>query len=148
MVQLQDVKLVSAVRPSAFDPISTKRLKFSSKVNDQLECALAMKSGEIYKKSVTRFVSDLETDEKEVVITDKKINPWWWIDKDGKYLMTIKYGTKTLELVKGKSAVQADTLDQIIEVLKSLKLATTKGDMDLILATAGDNIRKRFKHSK
>ena len=78
----------------------------------------------------------------------RKVSPWWWTDKDGKYLLTIKYGSKVIELAKGKPAVQAETLDQIIEVLISLKLATSNGELDLLLSQAGELIRKRFKPSK
>jgi hypothetical protein len=45
-------------------------------------------------------------------------------------------------------AVQTETLDQIIEVLKSLKLATSNGELDVLLTQAGELIRKRFKVKK
>ena len=78
----------------------------------------------------------------------RKVSPWWWTDKDGKYLMAIKYGSKVIELAKGKSAVQAETLEQIIEVLKSLKQATSNGELDLHLSQASELIRKKFKVKK
>ena len=78
----------------------------------------------------------------------RKVSPWWWTDKDGNYLMAIKYGSKVIELAKGKPAVQAETLDQIIEVLKSLKLAASNGELDVLLTQAGELIRKRFKVKK
>jgi len=62
--------------------------------------------------------------------------------------MAIKYGSKVIELAKGKSAVQAETLEQIIEVLKSLKLATSIGELDLHLSQASELIRKKFKVKK
>jgi len=39
-------------------------------------------------------------------------------------------------------AVQAETLEQMIEVLKSLKLATAKGELDVLLTQAGELNKK------
>ena len=140
MIQLADVKLVSAVRPTFQDPVALKRLKFISRVSEQLEIAnLLMKGEQIPFTSFHNPVS---------LKRPRKVSPWWWIDKDGKYLMAIKYGSKVIELAKGKSAVQAETLDQIIEVLKSLKLATSNGELDLHLTQASELIRKKFKVKK
>ncbi|NQW70885.1 MAG: hypothetical protein HQ457_10920 [Betaproteobacteria bacterium] len=140
MIQLADVKLVSAVRPTFQDPVAFKRTKFISRVSEQLEIAnLLMKGEEIPFSSFQDPVS---------LRRPRKVSPWWWTDKDGKYLMTIKYGSKVIELAKGKPAVQAETLDQIIEVLKSLKLATSNGELDLHLTQASELIRKKFKVKK
>ena len=140
MIQLADVKLVSAVRPTFQDPVALKRLKFISRVSEQLEIANLLMKGE--QIPFTSFHDPIS------LKRPRKVSPWWWTDKDGKYLMAIKYGSKVIELAKGKSAVQAETLEQIIEVLKSLKLAASNGELDVLLTQAGDLIRKRFKVKK
>ena len=140
MIQLADVKLVSAVRPTYQDPVTLKRLKFISRISEQLEIANHLMKGE--QIPFTSFHDPIS------LKRPRKVSPWWWIDKDGKYLMAIKYGSKVIELAKGKPAVQAETLDQIIEVLKSLKLATSNGELDLHLTQASELIRKKFKVKK
>ena len=140
MIQLADVKLVSAVRPTFQDPVALKRTKFISRVSEQLEIANHLMKGE--QIPFTSFNDPIS------LKRPRKISPWWWTDKDGKYLMTIKYGSKVIELAKGKAAVQAETLDQIIEVLKCLKLATSNGDLDVLLTQAGELIRRKFKTEK
>ena len=140
MIQLVDVKLVSAVRPTIQDPVALKRTKFISRVSEQLEVANHLMKGE--QIPFTSFHDPVSLKRQ------RKVSPWWWTDKDGKYLMAIKYGSKVIELAKGKPAVQAETLDQIIEVLKSLKLATSNGELDLHLTQASDLIRKKFKVKK
>ena len=140
MIQLADVKLVSAVRPTFQDPVALKRSKFISSVYEQLEIANLLMKGE--QIPFTSFHDPVS------LKRPRKVSPWWWTDKDGKYLMTIKYGSKVIELAKGKTAVQAETLDQIIEVLKSLKLATSNGELDLHLTQASELIRKKFKVKK
>ena len=140
MIQLADVKLVSAVRPTFQDPIALKRSKFISRVSEQLEIANLLMKGE--QIPLTSFHDPVSLKKP------RKVSPWWWTDKDGKYLMTIKYGSKVIELAKGKPAVQAETLDQIIEVLKCLKLATSNGELDLNLSQASELIRKKFKVKK
>ena len=140
MIQLADVKLVSAVRPTFQDPVTLKRSKFISRVSEQLEIANHLMKGE--QIPFTNFHDPVSLKKP------RKASPWWWTDKDGKYLMTLKYGSKVIELAKGKPAVQAETLDQIIEVLKSLKLATSNGELDLQLTQASELIRKKFKVKK
>jgi hypothetical protein len=140
MIQLSDVKLVSAVRPTFQDPVTLKRTKFISRVSEQLEIANNLMTGE--QIPFTSFHDPVS------LKRPRKVSPWWWIDKEGKYLMAIKYGSKVIELAKGKSAVQAETLEQIIEVLKSLKQATSNGELDVLLTQAGELIRKRFKVKK
>ena len=140
MIQLADVKLVSAVRPTFQDPVALKRTKFISRVSEQLEIANLLIRGE--QIPITSFHDPVS------LKRPRKVSPWWWTEKDGKYLMAIKYGTKVIELAKGKSAVQAETLEQIIEVLKSLKLATSNGELDLHLTQASELIRKKFKVKK
>ena len=140
MIQLADVKLVSAVRPSFQDPVALKRSKFISRVSEQLEIANHLMKGE--QIPFTSFHDSVS------LKRPRKVSPWWWTDKDGKFLMSIKYGSKMIELAKGKPAVQAETLDQIIEVLKSLKLATSNGELDLHLTQASELIRKKFKVKK
>jgi hypothetical protein len=140
VIQLADVKLVLAVRPTLQDPVALKRSKFISRVSEQLEIANLLMKGE--QIPFTSFHDPVS------LKRPRKISPWWWTDKDGKYLMAIKYGSKVIELAKGKSAVQAETLDQIVEVLKSLKLATSNGELDLHLSQASELIRKKFKVKK
>jgi len=140
VIQLADVKLVSAVRPTFQDPVALKRTKFISRVSEQLEIANHLMKGE--QIPFTSFHDPVS------LKRPRKVSPWWWIDKEGKYLMAIKYGSKVIELAKGKSAVQAETLEQIIEVLKSLKLATSNGELDLHLSQASELIRKKFKVKK
>jgi hypothetical protein len=140
VIQLADVKLVSAVRPTFQDPVALKRSKFISRVSEQLEIANHLMKGE--QIPFTSFHDPVS------LKRPRKVSPWWWIDKEGKYLMAIKYGSKVIELAKGKSAVQAETLEQIIEVLKSLKLSTSNGELDLHLTQASELIRKKFKVKK
>jgi hypothetical protein len=137
MIQLADVKLVSAVRPTSQDPITLKRSKFISRVSEQLEIANHLIKGEQITFSSFHDPVSLKR--------PRKVSPWWWIDKGGKYLMNIKYGSKIIELAKGKQAVQVDSLDQIIEVFNFLKHATVKGELDAPLLQAAELIRKKFK---
>jgi len=148
MSSLASLNLVQAIRPSTFDPISNRRLKFSSKITDQIELAKAALQGTVYLKPSIRFERDIETDERRSIDFHKRISPWWWVDKDGKYLLSIKYGTRRLEFAKGKSAIQCQNLDQIITSLETLRQATIQGELDTLLQQAGEMIRKRFKHTK
>jgi ribosomal protein L30E len=147
MININNLKLVAASRPNSFDPVLTKRRKFSAKLSEQIELAKALNSGKNFSVSLEKSVKNLETDEVKTILVNRNISPWWWTDKDGKYFISIKYGTKVLELAKGKSAVQVENFDSVIETFSSLKKATINGELDSVLAIAGEQIRKRFKQN-
>jgi hypothetical protein len=39
-------------------------------------------------------------------IIPKRIKPWWFVTDTGKLAFSVRYGTKLLELAKGKIAVE------------------------------------------
>ena len=82
MIQLANVKLVSAVRPTFQDPVALKRTKFISRVSEQLEIANQLMKGE--QIPFTSFHDPVS------LRRPRKVSPWWWTDKDVKCLMTIK----------------------------------------------------------
>ena len=145
MANLSDIKFVQATRPHQLDPVTNKRLKLIARIDEQLAAFEAIQQGGVYSRTVHRRVRDLQTDEPTVQSHSRRVVPWWWIDKDGKVYLAVRYGTKILELSKGKQAIQLDGQTQIPLLLVKLRAATAAGELDGFLAQAGDQLRKRFK---
>ncbi|MEN9779867.1 MAG: hypothetical protein RL014_1015 [Pseudomonadota bacterium] len=145
MANLSDIKFVSVTRPHLLDPISTKRRKLMERIDEQLAALDAYQRGEVFTRTVHHTERDLETDEPVARVSTRRVVPWWWTDKDGKVYVSVRYGTKILEFTKGKSAIQVDGLDQIPPVLTKLRAAVAAGELDTLLAQAGEQLRKRFK---
>ena len=63
----------------------------------------------------------------------KRIKRWWITNLDGTAQLTIRYGSKALELAKGKSAIECADAGQIAPTLMKVKEAAISGELDLLL---------------
>jgi hypothetical protein len=61
----------------------------------------------------------------------KRVKEWFWISDSGKINLAVKYGAKTLPLnKKGANAIELASGDELINTLKSLKVAVADGELD------------------
>ena len=58
--------------------------------------------------------------------------------------MAVRYGSKTLELGKGKNAIELNTGEELISTLDLLKDAVIAGVLDEAIANASDKLRAGF----
>ena len=65
----------------------------------------------------------------------------------GKLCVSIYYGSKTLELAKGKSAAEVANIDEVIDVLELLKVETAAGTFDAAIEAASGALRSNFKQT-
>ncbi len=69
----------------------------------------------------------------------------WFVSDLGKVCIQVKYGTRLLELAKGKNAVEVNTADELINVLGTLKSAVENGELDTQINNVIDIEKKSFK---
>jgi nucleoside-diphosphate-sugar epimerase len=48
------------------------------------------------------------------VETPKRVKPWWFVTDAGKLALSVRYGTKVLELAKGKVAVEVGSEKDLV----------------------------------
>jgi hypothetical protein len=60
-------------------------------------------------------------------------------------MLTIRYGVKTLELAKGKSAIEVGEVRQLVPMLESLKQAVAAGELDAQIQAASKEVGRRFR---
>ncbi len=145
MSLLSQLKLVSAKRPTALPSIQIRRNKLSSKLFEQIELAKAMQEGHTYAPKRFRSVRDRNTGETRSIEVAKRVRQMWFVSDLGKVCIQVKYGTRLLELAKGKNAVEVNSADELITVLGTLKSAVENGDLDAQINTAADMAKLRFK---
>ena len=63
----------------------------------------------------------------------KRIKRWWVENMDGSAKLTIRYGSKPLEIVKGKNAIECENVSVIASILEKVKQAVIDGEFDAIL---------------
>jgi hypothetical protein len=74
----------------------------------------------------------------------KRVKPWWFTDDSGKLCLVIKYGTKPLELAKGKVAIELAARADLIPTLETLKAAVSAGELDAQIEVMSGSLRKGF----
>jgi hypothetical protein len=71
---------------------------------------------------------------KELVERKRKVRRWWREDATGNVYFTVRYGQKTLEFEKGKSAILVNDKNEIPAVVDVLITAVRNGELDGALA--------------
>ena len=141
---LNTLKFTDAKRPKNQPPIVQRRNKLISKLWEQLELAKAKHSGKDFVVKRYKNVKDLEGNIKSIE-KPKRIKPWWFISSTGALCINVFYGSKLLELANGKTAVEAENLANVIEVLELLKLEAEIGTFDTAIEAASLQLRSRFE---
>jgi tellurite resistance protein len=144
MSTLTSLKLVAAKRPGSLPQIVQRRNRLISKIWEQTELAKAQQAGTAFRPTLFRSVKDAETGERRNVEVQKRVRAWWWTAENGKVCMHVRYGTKTLELAKGKTAIEIGTLDDLIPTLETLKAAVAAGELDGQIEAVSGQMRSGF----
>lgn len=137
------LKLISSKRERNLSPIVMRRQKLAQKIEEQLQLAQAQKEGRLYAPKRIKNVTN-EAGERVSVETVKRIKEWYWTTPNNKINLSVRYGSKTLELSKGKNAIELSTGDELLATLASLKEAVIAGELDDAINLASDKLRAGF----
>ena len=99
------LKLVASKRERNLSPIIVRRNKLAAKIEEQLQLATAQKEGRLYAPKRIKNVTNAEG-ERVAVETTKRVKEWYWTTPANKINLCVRYGSKTLELSKGKNAIE------------------------------------------
>jgi len=146
MSALTALKLVAAKKPTAMLPVVIRRNKLSSKLWEQIELARGQAAGKPFVVLKSRTVRDAETGLRRSVDIPKRLRPWWWISEAGKVCVSIRYGSKVLELGKGKAAVEVATPDDLVSTLEAVRRAVEAGELDAQIEAASGALKAGFKN--
>jgi len=105
MSGLTALKLVQAKREKGTSPQHARRQKLSTKLAEQIQLAKAHQSGTEFSPVRIRTVRDQVTGESRRVEVPKRLKPWWWTDDKGKLCITVRYGARTLEIVRPEQLI-------------------------------------------
>jgi hypothetical protein len=145
---LQTLKLTSARKQRALPEVVKRRNKMLKKLTEQRELALAIAEGRLYAPKRLRTVVDGETGQKTVREMPVRIKAWWWTGEKGETLLSLFYGSKTLELSKGKTAVEIASLMEVPNVLEVIINAVQNSELDAQIEAASVKLREGFKADK
>ena len=137
------LKLVSSKRERNLSPIIVRRNKLAAKIEEQLQLATAQKEGRLYAPKRIKNVTNAEG-ERVAVETTKRVKEWYWTTPANKINLSVRYGSKTLELSKGKNAIELSSGEELLSTLSMLKDAVIAGELDDAITNASDNLRAGF----
>lgn len=144
MTVFSKLKLVASKKERNVSPVVARRTKLAGKIDEQLLFATAQRDGQIYAPKRLKNVIDKATGERKTVETTKRIKEWYWTNSTGKIHLSVRYGSKTLELAKGKNAIELNSGDELLATLATLKEAVIAGELDDAIAQASDKLKAGF----
>ena len=141
---LGNLKLVSAATAPRLNGVQRQRNKLAAKLDEQIEMASAKQLGTTYAPTQMKAVKNPATGQKVVVEAYKRVRPWFWMTAGAGYCFNVRYGSKVIELGKGKNAVEVTDLAALIEALGMVKSAVLAGELDAEIEKASGALRSGF----
>ena len=144
MSTLAQLKLSNIRKPTQQPAIVQQRTKLAKRIWEQMELAKAQQAGDTFASK--RLKSVIGTDGvKRTVEVAKRVKPWWFVADTGKLCLNIRYGSKLIELAKGKTTVEIANTDELIATLNIVKVAVLAGELDAQIEAASGQLRSGFK---
>ena len=144
MATLSSLKLSAAVKPSSIPTVQMRREKLIKRIWEQCELAKAQQSGTSFTPIKFRTIKDTDTGHRKQVETPKRVKPWWFTTESGKLALSVRYGTKVLELAKGKVAVEVGGEKDLVPTLELITTAVLNGELDTQIDAAANKLRDGF----
>ena len=141
--QLSSLKITNVTRQIKTDTVEFRRTKLIKKIEEQISLATAQKNGELFTVKRLKNVKDEASGTTSQIEVSKRINAWFWTDNNKTYLQ-IKYGTKVLELQKGKNTIETASHDDLVKTLFLVRTIVTNGELDSVIEAASVKVRERF----
>ena len=141
---LSTLKLSAVQKPGSVSPIQQRRNKLAKRLWEQIELAKAQQAGTQFSPTKFRSYTDKESGVRKQVETSKRVKQWWFTADSGKLALSVRYGTKVLELAKGKFAVEVASTSELVNVLEVVKTAALEGELDAAIESAANKLRSGF----
>lgn len=144
MSALDTLKLSTAKKPTHLPQIVLRRNKLSNKLWEQIQLAKSQIEGTQFIVKKYKSVIDKETGLRKQIELPKRIREWWFKNEQGKVCVAIRYGTQVMELAKGKTSIEVDSVQALIRALELVKQAVEGGELDTQINNASANLLKGF----
>jgi len=144
MNTLATLKLTTTKKLTHISQVQQRRNKLCKRLWEQIELAKAEQTGGNFIVNRLRSYTDKDTGLRKQVETQKRIKSWWFIGENGKLALAVRYGSKVLELAKGKYAVEITSPADLVSTLEIVKSAVESGELDSAIDCAANKLRSGF----
>jgi hypothetical protein len=145
MATLSTLKLSTAVKPTHMPAVQVRRNKLVKRLWEQAELAKAQQAGTQFTTTKFRTVVANDTGLRKQVEVAKRVKQWWFTADNGKLALSVRYGSKILELAKGKYAVEVASEKELVPTLEIIKAAVLAGELDTAIDAASNKLRAGFQ---
>lgn len=145
MSTLANLKFTAAKKPAQQPAIVQRRTKLIKKIAEQIALAQSQRDGQPYVPTRLRRYKNADTGLTQMMEVPKRIKSWWWTHQDGKVCLTIYYGSRPLSFGKGKSAIEINSGDELMQALEAVKKAVEAGELDAEIDAASGALKANFK---
>jgi hypothetical protein len=128
MSTLKALNIVALPKLSKSDPTLQRRVKLLTQLEQQRELAANPNFVVLTQKWVKQ-----EDGSKALVDKQKRVKKWWVVDMSGVCFFTVRYGSKLLELDKGKAAITVGNKENLVGVIEVVIGAVKNGEFDTLL---------------
>ena len=132
---LQNLKIIASKRPCGVLPLQHRRNKLVKRLHEQLECAHAKIEGKDYFLTRMRSRKNKETGERFQMELQYRPAKWWYTNAEGKLIFEVKYGSRVIELSKGRTGIEVSTLADLPGCIELVKKAVETGELDEAIAS-------------
>ena len=144
---LTQLKLSDARKPTQVPQVVQRRNKLAKRVWQQIELAKAQAQGAEYRFAEFKSYTDTATGVRRQVEAHVSVKPWWFTTQAGKLAVSVRYGSRVLELAKNKYAVEVAAETDLIKILDVIKTAVLAGELDTQVDAAVTKLRAGFARS-
>ena len=145
MSTLDGLKLSTAKKPPHIPQVVFRRNKLSNKLWEQIQLAKSQIDGTTFAVKKFRTIKDKETGLRKSVEVNKRLREWWFKNEVGKVCVSVKYGTKVIELAKGKHSVEVSSAEELVKALSIIKQAVEAGELDSQIELASGALKAGFR---
>ena len=127
MTVLDTLNLVAFNPLQNNNPIAVRRRKLIAKIDEQIQLA----TNKDYTPTQHKWVTDEHGNQRKVEVA-KRVKRWWTASVDGKINLVVRYGSKPLEFVKDKKAIELANEAEVADVLAKVREAADLGELDAL----------------
>lgn len=128
MSMLKALNIVALPKLSKNDPTLQRRVKLLTQLEQQRELA----SNPNFVVLTQKWIKQ-DDGSKALIDKQKRVKKWWVVDMSGVCFFTVRYGSKLLELEKGKAAITVGNKENLVSVIDAVIAAVKNGEFDTLL---------------
>lgn len=144
MSNLAQLKLTDARKPTQVSAVVQRRNKLLKRIWQQIQLVKAQQSGSTYTAKKFRTVTNSATDQRTAIEVGVRVKPWWFVTESGQLAISVRYGTRVLELAPKKHAVVVGSEQELTAAFEVLHTATANGELDAQILAAANVLRAGF----